>query len=212
MYRTQMVPQATILTPNHYECELLTGITVHTDEDALRASSALHDLGAETVIITSKEPGAADDVTDDGKMKHGEVVMYASRRPRDAARDARSHGGVVGEGEKEGEGGGEVEGNSGLYRLAMDRHSGHYTGTGDLFAALLLAWTHKSPDDLPLALERAGATIQSVIRRTSESAPDAPPGACIELKLVASRMAIVEPVVVRRATRVGSGGAPSDVS
>ena len=210
MYRTQMVPQASILTPNHYECELLTGITVHTDEDALRATSALHDLGAETVIITSKEPGAADGVTDDVKRKHGEVVMYASRRPR----GARSHGGVVGEGEKEGERGGdaEVEGSSGLYRLAMDRHSGHYTGTGDLFAALLLAWTYKSPDDLPLALERAGATIQSVIRRTSESAPDAPPGACIELKLVASRMAIVEPVVVRRATRVGGGGAPSDVS
>lgn len=31
---------------------------------------------------------------------------------------------------------------------------------GDLLAALLLAWLHRTPDDLQLAVERAVSTLQ----------------------------------------------------
>ena len=46
----------------------------------------------------------------------------------------------------------------------------HFTGTGDLMAALLLAWTHRHPgaDGVAIAMEKAGATMQAVLKRTVE--------------------------------------------
>ncbi len=41
-----------IITPNETEAEKLTGIAVHSDDDADRAAQALHAKGIETVIIT----------------------------------------------------------------------------------------------------------------------------------------------------------------
>ena len=44
----------------------------------------------------------------------------------------------------------------------------YFTGTGDLFAALFLAWTYKMPQAPSEATERAIGTIQAVIRRTMQ--------------------------------------------
>ena len=46
----------------------------------------------------------------------------------------------------------------------------HFTGTGDLMAALLLTWTHRHPgaDGVAIAMEKAGATMQAVLKRTIE--------------------------------------------
>lgn len=46
-----------------------------------------------------------------------------------------------------------------------------FTGTGDLVAALLLAWSDRLPGavNLPLVLEKAGATVQAVLQRTHAS-------------------------------------------
>lgn len=41
---------------------------------------------------------------------------------------------------------------------------------GDLLAALLLAWLHRTPDDLQLAVERAVSSLQAVIIRTAAAA------------------------------------------
>ena len=54
-YKEKMIPQATILTPNQFECELLTGITIVTQEDAIKACDHLHDRGVKTIVITSLE-------------------------------------------------------------------------------------------------------------------------------------------------------------
>lgn len=45
--------------------------------------------------------------------------------------------------------------------------------TGDLLAALLLAWLHRTPDDLQLAVERAVSSLQAVIIRTAAAAGSA---------------------------------------
>lgn len=44
--------------------------------------------------------------------------------------------------------------------------AGSFTGTGDLFAALFLAWMHKSNNDLKDSLEKTIATLQAVLKRT----------------------------------------------
>lgn len=45
-----------------------------------------------------------------------------------------------------------------------------FTGTGDLFAALFLAWFHKTNSDVKLSLEKTIATLQAIVRDTYESA------------------------------------------
>ncbi|XP_033635829.1 pyridoxal kinase-like [Asterias rubens] len=41
-----------------------------------------------------------------------------------------------------------------------------FTGTGDLFSALLLVWSHKHPSNLQLALEKTLSGMQAVLQRT----------------------------------------------
>jgi len=50
-------------------------------------------------------------------------------------------------------------------------HHQDFTGTGDLVAALLLAWSDRLPGaaNLPLVLEKAGASVQAVLQRTHAS-------------------------------------------
>ena len=55
-------------------------------------------------------------------------------------------------------------------RLEMPLIGTAFVGSGDLFAALLLAWTHRHPDNLKLALEKVISTMQNVLKRTQEAA------------------------------------------
>lgn len=49
--KTQLIPQALIVTPNRYEAELLSGIELKTPADVKRAAQTIADLGATTVVI-----------------------------------------------------------------------------------------------------------------------------------------------------------------
>lgn len=44
-----------------------------------------------------------------------------------------------------------------------------FTGSGDLFASLILSWMHKTENDLKLSLENTVASLQSVLVRTIEA-------------------------------------------
>ncbi|KAK9812527.1 hypothetical protein WJX73_006353 [Symbiochloris irregularis] len=54
-------------------------------------------------------------------------------------------------------------------KLRIPHIEGSFTGTGDLLTALLLAWLHRLPGDLPGAVEHAIAGLQGVLRATAES-------------------------------------------
>jgi len=84
------------------------------------------------------------------------------------------------------------------YRILLPKQPAAYTGTGDLVAALLLAWTHRHPTQLLLALEKCGATMQAVINRTAVK-HNYGPG---ELQLIQSKKDIEDPQVVIRAERL----------
>ncbi|ODT45889.1 MAG: pyridoxal kinase [Methylobacterium sp. SCN 67-24] len=51
--REQAVPAADIVTPNHFELELLTDVEVRNIGDAHRAVEALRDAGPKVVLVTS---------------------------------------------------------------------------------------------------------------------------------------------------------------
>ncbi|XP_031570083.1 pyridoxal kinase-like [Actinia tenebrosa] len=80
-----------------------------------------------------------------------------------------------------------------------------FTGTGDLFTSLLLAWSYRHPHDLQLACEKTMSTVQTILKRTIASAkaiagPDNKPSpAQLELKLVQSLDDIKEAKIIYKA-------------
>ncbi|KAJ7562689.1 hypothetical protein O6H91_03G080500 [Diphasiastrum complanatum] len=53
LYKDKVVPLASMLTPNQFEAELLTGCSIHSEADALEACKKLHGAGPSKVVITS---------------------------------------------------------------------------------------------------------------------------------------------------------------
>ena len=51
--RDRVVPQAQIVTPNHFELDFLTGRETHTLDEVIEAAHALRAVGPETVLVTS---------------------------------------------------------------------------------------------------------------------------------------------------------------
>lgn len=86
-----------------------------------------------------------------------------------------------------------------MMQVNIPRLDAQFTGSGDLFTALLLAWLHKHSDDFKLACEKAVSTMQHVLRRTLEHSkqvvlhPDTPPAARMELRLIQSVKDIQNP-------------------
>ena len=137
IYRDEVLPVATVITPNMFEAEKLTGMDIKNDGDAVRACRAMHTRGPRTIVLTSLEY--------EGEGKGELITCIASQMD-----------------------GSEQQ----LHRILLPRvpsPNGGYTGTGDLSAALLLAWTHRHPDDLPLALEK---TVSRVFISLQSFAPD----------------------------------------
>ncbi|KAK3745097.1 hypothetical protein QZH41_004391, partial [Actinostola sp. cb2023] len=55
-------------------------------------------------------------------------------------------------------------------RMEIPKLDVTFTGTGDLFTSLLLAWAYKHPNNLQLACEKTMSTVQTILKRTVEDA------------------------------------------
>ena len=53
VYKETMLPLATVITPNTFEAQKLSGVTITTEADAVKATQVLHALGPRIVVITS---------------------------------------------------------------------------------------------------------------------------------------------------------------
>lgn len=74
----------------------------------------------------------------------------------------------------------------------------NFTGTGDLFAALFLAWMHKTDNNLTKSLENTIGTLQAVLKKTLSHALELSKGSSprpehLELRLVQSKNDIENP-------------------
>ncbi|KAF0711772.1 Aste57867_5030 [Aphanomyces stellatus] len=158
IYRDEVLPFADIITPNQFECELLSGMPLTGDADFIAASLKLHALGPRIVVVSSfvSSPDAPT------------LWLYASERHAES-------------------------GLSNQYKMEIPRLQAYYSGTGDLFAALLLAWLTKYPYNLKHVLENIVATIQAVMKRTNDAQ-----SANRELRLVQSRRDIESPTIAIR--------------
>lgn len=159
IFRSEIIPLANVITPNQFELELLVERPVKTIADALSAIESLHDLGIETVVLSSTDLGS------DSKL----LGLASTRR----------------------------DGQRKVFKIEIPRLPATFTGTGDLFAALFLAWMSKL-NDLQAALEKTVGTLQAVLKRTYIHARKVTDGdnltvASLELKLIQSKADIEQP-------------------
>ncbi len=70
-FKNRALPRATIITPNQFELEYLTGRTIITLDDARDACRAAHDMGPEIILLTSLIQN---------ETKDDEIQMMASSR------------------------------------------------------------------------------------------------------------------------------------
>lgn len=175
VYREKVVPMADIITPNQFEAELLSGRKIHSQEEAFEVMDVLHRMGPDTVVITS---------SDLPSPKGSDYLMaLGSQRMR------KPDGSTVTQ----------------RIRMEMRKLDAVFVGTGDLFAAMLLAWTHKHPDNLKVACEKTVSAMQHVLQRTircakAEAGGQKPSPAQLELRMVQSRKDIEDPEIVVQAT------------
>jgi len=140
VFREKVIPMADVVTPNQFEAEQLTGLTVDSMEAAERACQQLHDMGPSLVFITSVVFANRKDT----------MTIIASKQNVHNSNGIKQH--------------------QELWKVDFPALPGTFTGTGDLCASLLLAHTALCDDNLPHALERVINTMYSVLERTSVSA------------------------------------------
>lgn len=184
IYRNEVIPLANIVTPNQFEAEQLTGVKIWNMKDAMNACAALHDLGPEMVFITSMTLREEKSSGEQGGEKAGEgslAILASHRCSTSSLKDE-------------------------VFRIDSPLIPERFTGTGDLCAALLLAWTAKlDPNNgdavnLGLVLEKVVGTMYSIIKRTYLSKKDNI--ASKELKLIQSKKDIEEPKCIFTAQRL----------
>lgn len=93
------------------------------------------------------------------------------------------------------------------YKMLIPKLDAAFTGTGDLFAALFLGWSHKTNNNVKLTLEKTIATLQAIVKDTYKSARAIHPVGKIppkhkELKLVSNKSIIEEPVIEIKAIQI----------
>ncbi|XP_062862388.1 pyridoxal (pyridoxine, vitamin B6) kinase a [Trichomycterus rosablanca] len=175
VYRDKVVPICDIITPNQFEAELLTGRTIRTEKDALEVMDLLHAMGPETVVITSSN--LLSPLGDQYLVALGSQITV------------------------------KADGATEKQRIRMDipKVDAVFVGTGDLFAALLLAWTHHHLHDLKTACEKTVSVMQHVIKKTITYAMEAagterrPSPAELELRMVQSKADIEDPAIIMEA-------------
>lgn len=93
-------------------------------------------------------------------------------------------------------------------RLEIPRLDAIFTGTGDLFASMLLAWLHEHSNGVKLSCEKTMSAIQAILRKTLDAALEKcgegnkPSAHEIELKLVQSLDIIRNPEITFQSTVV----------
>jgi hydroxymethylpyrimidine kinase / phosphomethylpyrimidine kinase / thiamine-phosphate diphosphorylase len=76
---SQLIPSSTLITPNRMEAEKLAGMTINTENDALKAARIIKKLGAENVIVKGGHFGSAH-VTDLLLDSKGNIIKFTNPR------------------------------------------------------------------------------------------------------------------------------------
>ena len=89
--QTEVLAQASILKPNRFEAQLLSGVAIETERDIKKACRILHEKGPSIIIISSLERSCKKKDTISMALSYGEAGyrittprLYFSRHPHGA--------------------------------------------------------------------------------------------------------------------------------
>ena len=170
-YKTKLIAQAHIITPNQFEAELLSGIKVNTKADAINCLNELHSRGPKIVVISSTSISEQTNI----------LIGFVSKLNKEENSYER-------------------------YEIKMPKYDAFFVGTGDLFSSIFLSWLTKSNFEIKQSMEKAIATLQSVLKntmkyaKTKEGGPTLPEN--IELRLVQNKKHLENPTVEIFATKL----------
>nr|AYV89088.1 pyridoxal kinase [Tetranychus truncatus] len=90
------------------------------------------------------------------------------------------------------------------FSLVFPKIDARFVGSGDLFAALMLAWLHKTDYNLKISIEKTIATMQIILKRTYDYASKIGKfdDDTLELKIVQSKSDIEDPKISIEATQI----------
>lgn len=151
---------------------ILSKVKIMDMNTALEAIEKLHGFGIKTVVITSIDEKMVNQFQEKVWEK---IVIIASSLIEKCGKKQR-------------------------FIISCPKVNAHFTGTGDLFAALFLAWFSMTNFDLKLTLENVICSLQTIIQRTYTHAMKLPGGltsvANKELQIIESRNDIIKPNVI----------------
>jgi len=164
VFLSRIIPKANIITPNLFELEIIYGDKITSKESMYKAMSHCHDLGVETVIVSSSKPF-------DGEENEDRLFLRASRKNSDQ-----------------------------IIEIEFKRLPGTFYGTGDAFAAMVLAWLTRLGNNLESACEHTISAMLHILNRTNESRQTS--SEMLEMKLIQSKKDIEEPKIIVKANKV----------
>lgn len=184
IFRDALVPRADFCFPNQTEAELITGLRITDRASALACLADLHRRGPRLVVIKSSSIAErADHILLIGSWHHGRAAAEADAADADAGTER--------------------------FQMLMPRLRGNFTGTGDLFAALMIAWMWRecqtATPSAARACERVIASLQAVLARTVAFGATRAPGAVPptpELQLIQSAADLLAPNVTIKSEKV----------
>ena len=151
-YRTSVVRLADIVKLNQTEAETLTGVRVHDLASVAATLRALHAMGPRTAVLSSCRVA---DRASLACLARALGLAGAAESDEAAAQRAETHMFVFGSDK------GGVP-----FVIGVRVLDGYFSGTGDLFSALLLGWLIRGCSTAD-ACVRTVAALQSVLRRTA---------------------------------------------
>ncbi|EPQ31193.1 uncharacterized protein PFL1_01381 [Pseudozyma flocculosa PF-1] len=181
----QMLPYSTIITPNQFEAQVLTGLEVTDLSSLKRVIWTLHHVhGVPHVIITSVAlpQGELEKIGATATLPNGQTAMLqvgSSYRTRSTARNSTANATAT----APPDGPDDLD----VWMIQFPEVDGYFSGVGDLFAALTLGRFRpqetaqeraatadgangvKSLTPIARAAELAIASLQGILARTSET-------------------------------------------
>lgn len=172
----QYIKYATVITPNQTEAEYLTDIKINNINDAYSTCCVLHSMYEIPIIVIT-----SINIQDDNDYIHI-IATSITDKPATTTYNTNDNNSN------------NIQLPRQYIHIKVKRIESYFSGTGDLFSALLLAWLYKI-NDLRLSLEYTVSSIQSVIERTYKANIK-------ELKLIQCKQDIEKPNITVQANIV----------
>jgi len=182
IYRDEVISGADVILPNQTECEFLTGVKINSEADALVAIDKLHEL--------MRNPSSVVIITSSYFEGPDSIGVYGSTKNT----EKNTHK---------------------IFKFNVPKLSPlgmvTYTGTGDLFASLLVGWSIITKDYVE-ATEKVIASLGAVLKRTHAERLKGGKGEAgqprrgVELQLIQSRKDFENPTVELKAQIIFQSG------